>query len=291
MSAVCQRQDEIDSHEEGAAGLLEGGDGTVGMREGGLQMSDDVCGGPVRGRHLWRRTEGRQSGADLALAVLEALPQALPGAIAAAAVKDGVDGKGDAASDGASQETPEGVGGEAEAADFVGVPNAKGASATRAGVAIAAKDAASTHGWPSGAAIVKAAHIAVPNQRADPLAMRTRRLLEPFGNGVPFLGVAEKPALLAHGNHASTKSVILATWKRRGVKARYDETSLSGVRGKIPAWHEQPRHRLCQILGVTAMPQSDANSGTFAQKRDQSEGKDTCVPDQILVALVAKLTL
>jgi hypothetical protein len=40
------------------------------------------------------------------------------------------------------------------------------------------------------------------------LAVRTGGLLEPLGNGGPFLGVAVKPSLFAH-SACSAKNVIL----------------------------------------------------------------------------------
>src|SRR5258708_2349569 len=50
----------------------------------------------------------------------------------------------------------------------------------------------------AGVAFVVSAQIGVPNQRADNLAMRTRRLLELFSKRAPFLLAAVKPSLLAH---------------------------------------------------------------------------------------------
>jgi hypothetical protein len=126
-----------------------------------------------------------------------------------------------------------------------------------------------------GVGLVKAAQKAVPNQRADNLAMRTRRLLEPPSHRGPFLVVADKTSLLTHAGQASTKIMILPARGRGGVVAGYEKNSLSGVRGKIPGRLAQPRQSLCQILGVTKFLQSDDNSAIFAANCDQSEVKDT----------------
>jgi hypothetical protein len=186
------REDEIGLHEEGAQGMLEGGDGTVGMGEGGLKMKGDMGGGAVRGRQVWRRTESSQSGADVALGQAEALPEALPGAVGAAAVGDGANGSGDAGGDGELEETPESVGGETEAADFVGRPDAEGASATATCVAVAAKNTACPQGFVAGLGLVVADQMAVANQGANDVAMRTRGLFELLGKREPFVVVAVK---------------------------------------------------------------------------------------------------
>ena len=82
--------------------MLAGGDRAVGVGEGGLEMGEDVRRRPRRGRIGWqlgRRAQPGQGGADLALAVVEALPDALPGPVAEMAV-GGAAGSGDAAGDG-----------------------------------------------------------------------------------------------------------------------------------------------------------------------------------------------
>ena len=168
------------------------------------------------GRQLGRRAPRRQCRADLALALVEAFPDALPGAVAEMAV-GGADGGADAAGDGGLEEPPQAAGGQAEPSDLVGAPDAEGPPATGACIAVAAKDPPGAHGFSLGAAVVKAVQKAVPNQRADGLAVRTRRLLEPLGHGVPFLVAAVKPSLLAHAAHASAKIVILPAWGRGGV--------------------------------------------------------------------------
>ncbi len=181
--------------EEGSQRQLEGGDRTVGVGEGGLEMGEDLSRG--LGRRVRRRgTASKQCGADLALGQDEALPEALPGSNAEVGVK-GADGSGDAASDGALEESPEQVGGEAAAVDFVGEPNAERASATGPEIAVAAKEASGAARFALGAAVVEAVQRAVLNQRADDLAVRTRHLLEPLGQGAELLGGA-KPGIAAH---------------------------------------------------------------------------------------------
>ena len=123
---------------------------------------------------------------------VEALPEALPGAVAPAAVGDGVDGGGERADDDALEEAPDGVGGEAEAADFVGGPDAEGASATGASVAVAAKDAASAAGFLPGMGFIVAVQMAVAIKSANGSAMGTRKVFELLGQGVPLLIVAAK---------------------------------------------------------------------------------------------------
>ena len=73
-----------------------------------------------------------------------------------------------------------------------------------------------------GAAVVKAEQKAVPNQRADDLAVRTGRQLEPFGNGVPFLVAAVKPALLAHVARLRENRDCTGMGEERGM-AGYDK--------------------------------------------------------------------
>ena len=115
------------------------------------------------------------------------------------------------------------AGGQAEPSDFVGEPDAEGPPATGPCIAVAAKDPPGADRLSLGAAVVKAVQKAVPNQRADDLAVRTGRQLEPFRNRDPFLGAAVKPSLLAHSDHASAKIVILPAWGRGGVVAGYEK--------------------------------------------------------------------
>jgi hypothetical protein len=217
--------------------MLEGGDRTVGKGKGGVKMCQDLGRRPMRGlrrqpgRQLRRRATCRQSGADLDLAVVESFPDALPGAVGEVAVC-GADGLGNAAGGGAFEEPPQTGGGEAESSDFVGAPDAEGTAATRACIAVAAKDAAGAQCSPR-VALVKAAQKAVANERADHLAMWTRHQLEPLSDGDPFFVAATKPWLLAHF-HASTKIVILPAPGRRGVEAGYDNNRKAGCGVRIP---------------------------------------------------------
>src|SRR5271163_3530551 len=174
-------------HEEGVQRMLEGGDRTVGVREGGLEMCDDLGSRPARrlgrqpGRPFGRPADSQEGGADLALAQVEPSPDALPGSVAEMAVGS-ADGCDHGAGDGALEEAPQAAAGQAEPANFVGTPHAESPPAARPTVAVAAKDASSPHGLMP-AAVVKAAQIAVADERADSLAMRTRRQLEPLNQG------------------------------------------------------------------------------------------------------------
>jgi len=229
---VCSRGDNDGTglDEEGPQRLLEGGNWTVGVGEGRLEMREDLCGRPARGcrrQFGWRALPG-QCRADLALAQVESFPDALPGPVAEMAV-GGANGCTDGPGGGALQELPQSTGCQAEASDFVGEPNAERPPATWACVAVAAKDAACAHRLSLRAAVVKAAEKAVPNERADHVAMRARRLLELFGQRGPFLGAAVKPALLDHSDKTFAKGVILSAWGRGGVVAGYDSRSWSGI--------------------------------------------------------------
>ena len=155
-----------------------------------------------------------QGGTDVALCLVEALPDALPGAIAEPGV-DGVAGGDHGAGDSELEEAPQGAGGEAEPADLVGEPDAEGPAAAGACVAVAAKDPPGSAG-PLLAALVKAEQIAMLDQRADSLAVRAAGLLEAFGDRGPILGAAK--AFVAHGR-CLRKIMILPTRGRSGVMA------------------------------------------------------------------------
>jgi hypothetical protein len=214
---------EIGLQEEGLIRQLEGGDRTVGIGEGGLEMGEDLRRGSVgglrwqRGQQLGRRAPGTQSGADFALALVEPFPDALPGPVAPLAV-DGADGSEDAVGDGTLEEPPQSAGGQAEPSDFVGEPDAESASATAPCLAVAAKDPPRTQRLLL-VALVKSVQKAVPNECADNLAVGTGRLLEPFGHRVPFLGSAVKPSFLAHSDDAFAKKRDFTSVGQRGTAA------------------------------------------------------------------------
>ena len=89
---ACQGDEKLGLDEEGMQRILEGGDGTVGVWEGGLQMGEDVCGCAVRavcrqfGGQLGRRAACGECRADFTLAKAEAFPDALQGAVTEVAV-------------------------------------------------------------------------------------------------------------------------------------------------------------------------------------------------------------
>lgn len=182
-------------------GLLEGGDGAWSVGEGGLEMGEDLGGGLALGfadrlgRCVRWRAASMQGRANVGLCPVEAFPDALPGAIAEPAA-DGVSGGEQAAGDSELEEAPQGAGAETEAADLVGEPDAEGPSASGTGIAVAAKDALGVAGLLR-ACLIEAAQIAMPDQRADGLAVRAAGLLEAFGDRGPFLGAAK--ALVDHG--------------------------------------------------------------------------------------------
>ena len=88
---------------------------TCAARLGGSAGARAVCSGPT-------------GHADAALAELEAFPDALPGPLAERS-RRGATGLGDTAGDGPLEERA-GLGGQAEASDFVGEPDAESAAAT-----------------------------------------------------------------------------------------------------------------------------------------------------------------
>ena len=135
------------------------------------------------------------------------MPDALHGPVTEMAV-EAADGGEDAVGDGALEKAPQAGGGQAEASDLVGGPDGEGPPAAAPGVAVAAKDAAGTEGLSPGVDLVKAVQGAVANESADDVAVGTGGQLEPLDDRGPFLGVAEKPSLLAH-SITSAKIVII----------------------------------------------------------------------------------
>jgi hypothetical protein len=195
--------------------------------EGGLEMGEDLGGRLARGvrrqmgRQLGRRAASAQSRADLALRPVEAFPDALHCPIAQLASKS-VAGGADAAGNGALEEAPQGGGGQAEPPDFVGEPDAESPPATGTCLAVVAKDTPGAHRLSLGAAFVKSVQTAVPIQRADGLAVRTGRLLEPLGNADPFLLATIKPTLFAHVRLCQRRNYRFYERKKCGVEAGYD---------------------------------------------------------------------
>ena len=202
--------------------MLESGDRTVGIGEGGLEMGENV-----RRRRSARASVGNLGGghrADSAVRILlwprsNRVQMRCQVRSLQPAVSDSADRGGDAAGDGALEESPQRAGCQAEPSDFVGAPDAERPPATTTGMAVAAKDPPCADRFSLGVALVVAAQIAVANQRADHLAMRTRHQLEPLSHRVPFLVAATKPSLLAH---VRTRLPRKSPFYRRGVDAGYD---------------------------------------------------------------------
>ena len=177
------------------------------------------------GRRLGRRTSCGQGRADSGLAQVEPFPEALPGLVTAKAV-GGADGGGQGADGGAQEKGPHSAGGQAQASDFVRAPDAESPAATGPCVAVAAKDSPRSHGFSLGVALIKSQQKAMPNQRAQGLAERARRQLEPFHERVPFVGVMAKPALLAHWPTPLPKIAEFSSAEKCGVVAGYDKIIL-----------------------------------------------------------------
>jgi hypothetical protein len=187
--------------------VLEGSDGTEGVGKSGLEMSEYLGVWPVCRGQFGHWAAAEESGAELASAEVEALPDTQQGAVAEMAAA-GTDGSENAVGDGVLEEAPQGGGGQAEASDFVGGPDAEGTSAAVASIAVAAQDAACAEGFMAGTAVVKAVEKAVANEIADRVAVRTLGQLEAVSKGLPILVVAIKPALLGHVT-SSVKMVIV----------------------------------------------------------------------------------
>src|SRR5271163_1669509 len=120
------------------------------------------------------------------------MPEALPGAVAAATVTDRGDGDDEGGGDDTLEETPEGIGGETFAAEGVGPPDAESAAATGTLMAIAAKDAVSAEGFLAGLGLSVAVQMAVANESANGVAVRTGDEFELLGKGAPLVIVAEE---------------------------------------------------------------------------------------------------
>ena len=190
--------------EESLHRMLEFSDRALRVGEGGLEMGEDMggrlaCGFRLRpGRRLGRWRASTQGGADLALGPVEPLPDTLPGPNTALAA-DGVAGGQDTGGDGNLEEMPQSVGGNAEASEVVGEPDAEGPAATGTCLAVAAKDAPCAQYFSPGVALVGSGETAVPNQCADHFAVRAGHVLEPLCNGRPLPVVAIDAEPLAHG--------------------------------------------------------------------------------------------
>ena len=207
-------------HEKGSHRMLESGDRTVGVGEGGLEMGENVRrrrSARFR-RQLGRRTSRRQCGADLTLALVELFPDALQGSVTQMTFGDSNRG-GDAVGDGALEESPQRVGCQASPSDFVGGPDAEGPPAAAPPIATAAKDPPCADRFSLGAAVVKSVQTAVPNERANDLAVRTGRVFEPLSNRVPFFIATAKPPRLAHGPR-SPKATIVQARGKSGVRLK-----------------------------------------------------------------------
>ena len=76
------------------------------------------------------------------------------------------------------QEGPEASGGEAQAADFIGGPNAEGTSAAGSPLAVIAKDAAGADGAVQVVVFIVAAQEAVADEGTDAFAVWARCLLK-----------------------------------------------------------------------------------------------------------------
>src|SRR5262249_45224883 len=125
-------------------------------------------------------------------------------------------GTQDAAGGGVLEESPQTAGCQAEPSDLVGDPDAEGSPATATCIAVATEDPPGTHRLLLGATLVESAQEAVSNQRADNLAVRAGRLLQPFSNRDPFRGAAVEPALLAHADRLHENRDSTGVGERRG---------------------------------------------------------------------------
>jgi hypothetical protein len=190
---VCPRRVN-GSDEEQAQGLLEGGNGTGIVGEGGVQMSQDLgrqrssCG--IRG-HLGRWAKSQECRADSALGEVEALADTLPGSVAQMA-GGGANGGPQAAGEEALEKGPQSARGEAESTNPVCEPDAEGASAAESLVTIATEDASCPQRLPLWAGVVKSVQSAMAHQKAYGVAVGTRGQLELLDDGVPLVVAAKE---------------------------------------------------------------------------------------------------
>jgi hypothetical protein len=201
--------------------MLEASDRTVDPGKGGLEVCEDLRRRPGRrlrrqpSRQLRWRAQPRQGRANLALPLVEPCPDALQGAVTEMAVGS-ADGCEDAAGSGALQEPPQAAGGQAQPADFVRQPDAEGPSAAGPLMTVATKDTPRPKGLSPGTLLVEAAQKAVSIERADDLAVRTRRLLESLSHRRPFLDAAAKPSPLAHADRTPENRDSTGVGEQRG---------------------------------------------------------------------------
>jgi len=194
-------QVKVGSKEEGLHRVLVRGDRTVSMGKGGLEMGENFgSGGPMGGGDGGvgdGRTASEQGGADRGLATIEAFPESLPGARASwragvATRGHGPDRRREAAGDGKLKEAPQRAGTQAQASEFLGDPDAEGASAAIVSMAFAAIDSPGTKRLAWRAGVVESAEEAMANEVADLVAVRARHELESFFEGGPFVFGAVK---------------------------------------------------------------------------------------------------
>lgn len=163
--------------------VLEGGERTLGLGKGGLQMGDDLGFGAFRRQLRWWASL-QQHGADATLGKLKAFPEPLPGAVASFVLGHGTSCRRDAIGEGLSQEAPYHGGTEAESTDFVGQPDADGSSATITRMPVAAVNPPCP--LTPALAFVVPQKCSMPIQPTDLVAMGTRRHLQPFHQRGPF---------------------------------------------------------------------------------------------------------
>ena len=205
--------------------MLEGGDRAANIGEGGLEMGEDLggrlaCGIRRRpGRRLGRRAAPAQGGADVALCPVEAFPDALQSAIAQAAI-DGAAGRDQAAGDGGLQEPPQAPSVRLSRRILSASQTLKVRPQPGRAWRLLQKTRRARSVFCRGLALVGSVQTAVLIQRADDLAMRTRRLLEPFHNRRHSPSSRKNQHSSPTGSTPSRKSSILPG--RGGVKAGYD---------------------------------------------------------------------
>jgi hypothetical protein len=104
------------------------------------------------------------------------------------------------------------------------------------------------------------------------VAVGTGHQLDLLNKGVPFPFGAVKAGITGHRESQFWESSDCSEVDGRGV-AGYDKKSRSGVWRRVRSTNWEVA--VCRIVGVINIPRCDDNSATFAQKCDQSGGKDT----------------
>lgn len=163
-------------------------------------MGDDLHDRPVRAWCFGRRTPAQQCGANPALSQVKALPEPLQRPLTPRNAHR-PHRRGQVPGTDALQQIPQTPGGHTPPTNRRGGPDAERPPATRTPVAVAAEYPQGPQRFSSGVILIVTVQTSVTVQRADPSAMRTRRLFQSPGDRIPFRLGLVKPSLITHSRH------------------------------------------------------------------------------------------